>query len=236
MENYFLQGIVLPERARFDTEWGLKGQHLSSGVFFSVKVSIVCNQVALWLEADKELSVVDLKNFANYVVFDQLHVYSFLMGCTLDFQLTRVINKEREVDYVYGIENPVLFGRRDIAELDAPIQKIRALQVGQDGALIHRALSDLSSAMRYREDSAFYCYRAIESLKQHYCAVNGVSENDERKWIAFRDANGFSKEQIVWFAELAKYSRHGNLSLIDAEKYEELLRKTWDVVDKYLSI
>jgi hypothetical protein len=236
MENYFIQGLILPERARLDTEWSIKGQHLSSGVSFSVKVSIVCNQVALWLDTDGELSVADLKNFANYVVADQLHVFSFLIGCTYDFQLTRVINKERGVDYVYGIENPVLFGRRNVDELDASIHKIRALQVGRDGALIHRALSDLSSAMRYREDSAFYCYRAIESLKQHYCAVNAVAGNDEQKWIAFREANDFSKEQIVWFALLARDSRHGSLSLVDAEKYEELLTKTWDVVDKYLSI
>jgi hypothetical protein len=237
MENYFVQGIVLPERAKFELKWAVKGTHLASGEFYSADITIVCNQVAIWLESDVEIQTLDLKHLVNYIVVNQLSAVSYIVGCVFDFQVTRVINRSRGVDYVYGIENNIIYGRRSQEGFELDLAKIRDLQLGMHGMLIHRCLVDLTSAMRYREDTPFYCYRAIESLKHHYCLMNDIStRNDGERWANFRDGCGFSREQIMWVSELAKDLRHGNISTIDSEQCGELLRRTWDVVDSYLGI
>jgi hypothetical protein len=237
MENYFIQGIVLPERASFDLKWSVKGTHLASGGICSADVTILCNQVAIWLNSDSEIQTLDLKHLVNYLVIDQLSAISYLVGCVYDFQITRVINRNTGVDYVYGVENQVIYGRRGQGNIEADLAKIRDLQVGEHGVLIHRCLADLMSAMRYREDTPFYCYRAIESLRHHYCLINDITtKNESEKWAKFREGGGFSREQIVWISELAKELRHGNISNVDSDQCAELLRVTWDIVDSYVGL
>jgi hypothetical protein len=233
-----MQGIVLPERAKLDElNWSVTGTLLGDGKVYSASVSVICNQVAIWFESELEFSVLELKHLAEYVVGNQLFALSYIIGCVFDFQVTRVINRSKGVDYVYGIENSAIFGRKDIGDLNLYLERLRARQIGINGTLIHRCLSDLSSAMRYREDTAFYCYRAIESLKQHYCAEKNILSRDDKKaWELFREGNGFSEAQLKWFAQHAMNSRHGKVSVISSEDNDDLLRRTWDVVDTYLGI
>jgi hypothetical protein len=100
MENYFIQGLVLPERAKFELKWSVHGDHLASGESYSADVSIICNQVSIWLESNGEIQVLDLKHIVNYLVVNQLSAVSYLVGCVYDFQITRVINRGAGVDYV----------------------------------------------------------------------------------------------------------------------------------------
>lgn len=237
MQSYFIQGAISPERAPVDLNWSFKSKHVASGILCSFDVAIVCNQVAVWLEADGELSILDLKNLINYAVNNQLSALCFLVGGVYDFQLTRVVNRGLGLDYVFGVDNAVVWGWHAAENFHQNLQKIRDLQVGEHGLLIHRCLSDLTSAMRYREDAAFYCYRAIESLKHHYCSVSAVhSENESVRWKEFRDGCGFDVDQLVWLAALAKDVRHGKSSSINSDQCGDLLRTTWTIIDSYFGI
>lgn len=238
MEVYFIQGIVLPERSPLTYEFSVKFHHVATGQHCSAKVTILLNQVAIWLDAEGEISSPDLKNLANYVVLDLLYVFSYLNGYTYDFQVTRIINRERGVDQVIGIDHPTIAARRPPPiDYGVIIKKVQVHLLGEHGLYIHRCLGDLSSAMRFIEDSAFYCYRAIESLRKHCAAVHGISDSSKiLQWEKFREVSGFSKEKIGWIAEFSKESRHGGPSILSVEENEKLLNETWDVVDSYLNV
>jgi len=237
MEVYFIQGIVLPERSPINYEFSAKFQHVASGQHCSAKVTILLNHVAIWLDAEGEMSPADLKNLANYVVLNLLYVFSFLNGYTYDFQVTRIINRERGLDAVLGIDHPVIAARRPVIDYSVVVKKVQVHLLGAHGLFIHRCLGDLSSALRFVEDSAFYCYRAIESLRKHCAAVNGIGDSSKiLQWEKFREVSGFSKEKIGWIAEFSKESRHGGATLLSIEENEKLLTETWNIVDSYLKV
>lgn len=237
METYFIQGIVLPERSPITYEFSSKFQHVATGQNCSAKVTILLNQVAIWLDVEEEMSLADLKNLANYMVLDLLYVFSFLNGYTYDFQVTRTINRERGVDAVLGIDHPTIAARRPVIDYAAVVKKVQAHLLGEQGLFIHRCLGDLSAAMRFVEDSAFYCYRAIESLRKHCAAIHGIGGSSKTlQWEKFREVSGFSKEKIGWIAEFSKESRHGGTSILSIEENEKLLNETWDIVDSYLKV
>ena len=52
MEPYFFQGVVLQERVQLSLQLTLGFSHITSGVAGVAKVSIVPNQVAVWIESD----------------------------------------------------------------------------------------------------------------------------------------------------------------------------------------
>src|SRR5471030_2282963 len=156
MEVYFIQGIVLPERSPITYEFSSKFQHVATGQLCSAKVTILLNQVAIWLDTEGEMPPADLKNLANYMVLDLLYVFSYLNGYTYDFQVTRTINRERGMDVVLGIDHPTIAARRPVIDYGVVVKKVQVHLLGEYGLFIHRCLGDLSSAMRFIEDSAFY--------------------------------------------------------------------------------
>ncbi|MDZ3826349.1 hypothetical protein [Pseudomonas monsensis] len=236
MEVYFIQGVILPERADFDLSWSTKGMHLASGNVYSANVSIMYNQVAIWLESENEINADNMKHVVDYLIINQVAAVSYLAGCVYDFQVTRVINRARNIDYVVGVDTSVIFDRRNLESFDHDLGVIRRLQAGIHGTFIHRCLADLVSAMRYREDTSFYCYRAIEALRNHCAEVNGIgNEMKDRgmRWEKFREVTGVSEERIGWVAEFAKNARHGGVAMLSADEYGRLLNETWDIVSVY---
>lgn len=89
--------------------------------------------------------------------------------------------------------------------------------------------------MRHPDDTGFYCYRAIESLRHHCAAVHRLSEADKAvQWKAFREAAGCSEETLLDVKAAADPVRHGQVVGVTAEERLKLLTMTWDVVDGYL--
>jgi hypothetical protein len=235
MEAYFIQGIILPERAPLTYEYGLKFKHVASDQQCIAKVSILLNQVAVWLDVEKPLFTIDIKNIVTYLVLDVVNAVCYLTGYVYDFQVTRIFSRYGGIDEVVGIDNPVISKRQEFSV--EKLDKIKAFLQGDSGVYINRCLSDLTAAMRYREDPAFYCYRAIESLRKHYAFSHGLwNEDKTRQWECFRDSNGFSRAQIDFVRKHATETRHGGVSTLSADEYTELLNTTWNIVDTYLKL
>jgi hypothetical protein len=88
--------------------------------------------------------------------------------------------------------------------------------------------------MKHADDTGFYCYRAIESLRHHCAAVNGLSDADKSdQWEKFREVSGCSEETLRAIKAAADPLRHGEVSGIDSEDRAKLFTSTWDVVDRY---
>ena len=112
MEPYLFQGVVLPERAQLSLQFALGFSRITSGVIGVAKVSIVLNQVAVWIESDHEWDIVDLRNVVKNLVRSHLDMVGYLKGHAYDFEVTRVLNQSRGVDYVFGIDIPLPRGAR----------------------------------------------------------------------------------------------------------------------------
>lgn len=236
MEPYLLYGTVLPERAQLSHEIELEFSHLGSGVCGRAKVSIVLNQLAVWIYSDHDWDIYDLRNMVKTLVSNQLAILGYLLGYAYDLEITRILNRSRNIDYVFGIGIQYLSERNSNTNIGELFKEIRNKTNGNDGVLLHRCFNDLVSAMKHADDTGFYCYRAIESLR-HHCAsrYNLTARNKNEQWNKFREVSGSDENIMRNIKEAADPLRHGNVGCISsAEDRKNLLMSTWDIVDQYL--
>jgi|SRR5918996_1913116 hypothetical protein len=235
MDPYFFHGVVLPERAQLSLQFALRFSHLKSGVSGVAKVSVVLNQVAVWVESDYEWDIFDLRNVVKNIVQNHLAMVGYLKGYAYDFEVTRVLNQSRGIDYVFRIDIPCLAERGKSIDLQDALLTLRDKTIGPNGVFLHRCFSDLASSIKHADDTGFYCYRAIESLRHHCAALHGLSSAEKSKqWEKFREVSGCDEQTLHAIKVAADPLRHGEAAGISSEDRENLFTSTWDVVDGYL--
>lgn len=235
MEPYLFQGVVLPERAQLSLQFALGFSHLASGVSAEAKVSIVLNQVVVWVESEHNWDIFDLRNVVKNIVQSHLAMVGYIKGYAYEFQISRVVNQNRGIDYVFGIEIPCLAERGKSVDLQDALSKLRNKTLGPNGMFLHRCFSDLASSMTHADDTGFYCYRAIESLRHHCAAVHGLSTAEKSiQWEKFREVSGCDEQTLRAIKAAADPLRHGGVSGGSSDDRAQLFTSTWDVVDGYL--
>lgn len=237
MEPYLFYGLILPERAHFSLTFDLKFNHLVSGIDASARVSIVLNQVAVWVDSEHEWDVVDLRNVVKNIVQGHMAMIGYLKGYAYDLEITRVLSPARGVDYVFGIDTPCITDRNQAIDLNEALLRLREKTIGENGVYIGRCFGDLVSAMKHPDDTGFYCYRAIESLRHHCASMNDLREAPKaRQWQKFREVSGIDEEFILKIKRSADPLRHGDFNRSTAINSDELFKSTWAIIDAYLAM
>jgi hypothetical protein len=158
-----------------------------------------------------------------------------LTGHAYDIEVTRVLNKVRNIDYVFGVEIPCISELRVLEDLSQKLNSINSICYGTAGILINRCFGDLVSAMKNADDTAFYCYRAIESLRHHCASLNGLTNSKkEIQWSKFREVAKCEKQAIMDIKAAADPLRHGGITPVSSEDRAALFRKTWSIVEGYI--
>jgi hypothetical protein len=93
MEPYLLQGLVLPERAQLSLQFAVEFSHVASGVTGVARISLVLNQIAVWIESEHDWDIFDLRNVVKNILQTQLAMVGYLTGYAYDVELTRVLNR-----------------------------------------------------------------------------------------------------------------------------------------------
>jgi hypothetical protein len=235
MQSYLFCGVILPERAQLSQQFELKFSHIASSTVGKARVSILLNQVAVWIETENEWDVFDLRNVVRSLIQNHLSMVGYLKGYAYDLEITRVLNRAHNVDYVFGIDIPCLAGRVSDDDLPIALEKLQKKVIGEDGIFITRCLSDLISAMKHADDTGFYCYRALESLR-HHCAIRyGMAgEKDASQWEKFREIAQAGFDTLMEIKAAADPLRHGKLLAVSSDERAKLLSTTWTIVDSYL--
>lgn len=237
MEPYFFNDVVLPERAQLSLPSFTFGfSHAVSGANGIAKVSIVLNQIAIWIESEHDWDIFDLRNVVGNIIQNYLAMVGYLKGYAYDFEITRVLSQSRKIDYVFGIDIPCLAELNKSVDLQDALSKLRDKTIGPNGIFLSRCFSDLVSAMKHADDTGFYCYRAIESLRHHCAVAHGLSAaNKLKQWGKFREVSGCEEQTLRFIKAAADPLRHGETSGVSSEERAKLFMSTWSVVDGYLN-
>jgi hypothetical protein len=90
--------------------------------------------------------------------------------------------------------------------------------------------------MKNADDTGFYCYRAIESLRHHCAATQDLSEAPKKdQWDKFREIANCDRAKLQFIKEAADPLRHGGISqAATVDERVRLFLDTWDIVGAYL--
>lgn len=235
IEPYLFCGVVRPERAALTLQFQIRFSH-SLCADNTAKVEILLNQIAVWIQSPHAWNVYDLRNVVTNIVRGELSVIGYLEGHAYDFEITRVLSPERQIDFVFGVDTSCISQRaRSITNVEMAA-KIRDRSTGPYGMFLRRCFVDLVSSMKDADDTGFYCYRAIESLRHHCAALNGLRDAGKpAQWEKLREVSGADEPTLRAVMDAAAGLRHGEGTHCTSEERQHLLTTTWTVVDGYLT-
>lgn len=237
MEPYLFYGKILPERAPISLSFGLSFSHLTSSDTGKAEISIVLNQLSVTVHTEKEWDIFDLRNVVMHIVQTNLAMVGYLKGYAYDLEITRVLNSALGIDYVFGIDIPIIAKPRESIDLASELERLKAKTIGEKGIFLNRCFNDLVSAMKNADDTGFYCYRAVEALRHHCAAVHNISEKDKKtQWEKFREVSKVDEQATRKLENSAQSIRHGGVSGVTNHDREDLFKTTWDIVSAYIAV
>lgn len=198
--------------------------------------SILNNRVAVWAHTQHDWNIFDLRNFVRDVVQMELALVGYVLGYAYDLDIVSALCQSRSVDIVFGIDMPCLATHTPVDAREPTVVRIKKIVSGPGGLYVARCLTDLQSALKTGEDAAFYCYRAIEFLRQHCAFTNGIDPRKGEAWIKFRDVSGATRTEIDAIKDGADPVRHGGFAtIVSNDDRVALYTSTWRIVAAYLA-
>ncbi|MFQ6396644.1 hypothetical protein ACLMAJ_24665 [Nocardia sp. KC 131] len=107
------------------------------------------------------------------------------------------------------------------------------LNVANKNANVRHALADMRMALRLTIDTAFYCFRSIECLRQEF-VLDEDGTKTLRSWERMNTALGISKADMEPLTRLATARRHGEALPLSHDDRVHWLRWTREVVARYI--
>jgi hypothetical protein len=165
MKQMAVYGRVLPERANVNLNPGpipLICEATETCPAFKLFVSIQLSQITVVGNWPNEH--MNLRTFRNQVdstlrlILDSL---GFTNRCGYDLELTSAVEVETGVQTVFGVDEPF--------EISPDLPQFASIFLAPGKVLpLRLALGDLREAIRDPQQTAFFAYRAIESVRQHF--------------------------------------------------------------------
>jgi hypothetical protein len=232
MTMWYFSGVVHPERASL-TVSNINSQILTvDGKATKLTLNVYNNQVTVSAETD-ETDLHTVRNFVRSEVEFATNVAGFLLGYGYDVEITKAFNEALSETLVFGIDIPVLAERAKSRDFATAANIVFPLCFGEMAIFLRRCLADLSFSLKRLDDTAFYCFRALESLRQSFGREQNLS-SDADQWKAMAVALGTSKDEMERLRTHAFPARHGIPTPLSDEERQQLLLYTWDVVERYI--
>ena len=234
MRRFFFSGVVHPERLGLTL--GTIDQVLASQdgtKLGDMKFSIQNSQITAVMEWENDSEeIFTLRNILKAFVEPILNITGFLKGYAFDIEITTVFESDLKEIRVFNNDIPALAERNKTRDL-TEAKNIYPLCSGPEGSYLRRCLGDLNMAMKHADDTPFYCYRALESLKQYFGFVNGIT-GDREQWRSMATALGGKEEDVTPIKDLAFPARHGIPDPITDQIRKDIFLLTWDIVERFI--
>jgi hypothetical protein len=206
-------------------------------------ISIDLSQITIKIEnVPDEHDINTLRNSVRSVVFNIVNSYGYIKGSAFEIEITKILKDSGE-HMIFGVEIPVIEQRYLLLSQEdkgVKFNNLLNLTYGPDGKYFRRCLSDCMMSMRHPEDTGFYCYRALESLKQYFSYRFKLEEKrDVVQWRKMVEELGITESHYLsiesWRKPYAYAARHGVPEAISEEWRIKIFNDTWEAVDKYVS-
>jgi hypothetical protein len=194
------------------------------------------NELAVRIETPDEWDIFTLRNVVRSMNQTELALVGYLTGHAYSIEMVRVECDEPRIDIVYGIDIPTLANRPREVDFPTALAQLKKLCIGATGSYVRRCMGDLVLAMQHTEDTAFFCYRAIEALKNHATRSHpGPPGNESDQWKRFRSTADCTRDEIDFIKNEADPLRHSSDLLRESKDLDAILTQTWKIVEGYIT-
>ncbi|NLV04096.1 hypothetical protein [Haloferax volcanii] len=196
----------------FDMELYIHGSHILAEVTPTEEVN----------------NLATLRNLVESAVESLTDQLAFLQGIYVHARMIGVIGPDG-YKHVFGHSHGAISGRFTPEEISEDwMPKIQAIYHTEAGKYLQHCLTDFRLALEHAEDTGFYCYRAVESLRQYFKS-KGVSKTES--WSDLRDAVEIDRDTIEEnIKQYADDRRHGDPTSITNEDRTRVLETAWEII------
>ena len=176
-------------------------------------------------------NIYSLKNMIEDIVRIALDALGYTKGCGYDLEITVMTDSLCNPPIVFGVSIPAIERSADNAGVS--FKDIMEIFKDVRGAYLRRSLADLREAIRVPKDTGFFCFRAIESLRQFFVREKGKKKKSS-SWQMLRTELGVERADIEVVQELADSVRHGGDSGISDSERAKTFEITWGIINKFI--
>ncbi len=229
MYNYIFYGTVFPIDSDVnanDIRINGKTKFKGTEVFFNAKIEIEHSKIKVICETDLA-NFPTIRNSIKGALQGILNQLSFTTNCFMQVLLEKAINE----DYKQEITGVLLN-----SEIIAPEKHENNLTIHEmfkvNTPQISTALNNFRLARENPQDTAFFCFRAIEAIKNDF-----KGKDEKENWERMRANLNLTKEYINKFKDdHADPQRHG-VAILETHGEDRLgqLESAWIIINRYLN-
>ncbi len=175
----------------------------------------------------QDLHLETMRNFIREQAEHLVALIGYKFGGTFDVEILAASREGTNDWAVFGNEIGCLVNARPDRFAPLQVDLFQAVLTNQYACLV---LSDFQRAMR--EDTGFYCYRAIESMMQSVKQDHGLTEKPA--WARLRNDLKISQDSIYRVKDFADPVRHGKTKGMSDDDRAEILSTTDKIIDRFL--
>jgi hypothetical protein len=201
---------------------GVEGQTCEVALLLSGSIDLVVS-----VTTQKPIS--DLATFRNQITTLCKGIYdaaTFLNCVSLEVELNSVLEVETKRFWTFEDRVPEL----QQSASERPLETEAFFNLAITNGYLRSALSDLNSAIRFPNDTGFYCYRAIEALMQDF---KQPGEESKLAWPKLREALQVTQDWIQPLTESSMFNRHGELKGVSGSERTFLMKRAWTIVYRF---
>jgi hypothetical protein len=234
--TYIFSGLVHPQRAHltlaFPSGAGISFTHQESQVSGRCSVQIYNNHITVAFTTEAQIAdMLTARNMVADAVSLLIDGVSLLTVLHYSVELISVHDVTNDSTQVFGIDCPGL--SRD-GWFPASNDILQLFDFAGRNALYRRALTDFRLAQIVVSDTAFLCYRAIESILQIFAENKGISEkNTTAKLQALYAELNVSPDAVYFLRNRSKMTRHGRVEYMSGADRVRALRIAREILMRF---
>ncbi len=234
---YIFTGRVIPERTLVSiSEFRGKVNASEDVPEGDLYVEVIMSQISVrFVASGKVRNIFTLRNTVEDAVRIFLDAAGYSRGYGYDAEIVQVVVANTGEKHVFGIDVPALAGICE--QVGITVNDIFTAVLKTDGHYLRHALANVREAIKSPIDTGFFCYRAIETLKNCCAFRNAASTEGTTAWELFRNTYSVSKEDILYIKGIADPVRHGNylqVKPVTDEDRKKVFVSTWEIINKFI--
>jgi hypothetical protein len=242
MYDYQLTGKIHPERVNFTigTKLPLYIEHKDFGIKGEVVLEVKESNLFVSFSSKNIYSSLDtsaletLKNIIEESVRIIVDAYCYVRSYAYELEITNIKCRDLNLEYQFGVRGEWNINKDD-KHANEEFSKLINLFTTPENTPLCLVFADFRRSIKYPSMTASFCFRAIETIRQHAYEDISILDDDKRRKAGWKELGkelGFTEKDFDEIKKFALPNRHGKYPTITYTERERIMNFTRRVIDK----